>query len=45
MKYKKELRWLLFLLVPFVLLLCLHILIPLQLVTSSHALQNESYAV
>lgn len=45
MKYKKELRWLLFLLVPFVLMLCLHILIPLELVANGHALQNESYAV
>ena len=38
MKYKKELRWLLFLLVPFVLMLCLHILIPLEIVANGHVL-------
>lgn len=38
MQYRKELRWLAFILAPFTAVLCLHIVIPLQFTTNCFGL-------
>jgi hypothetical protein len=42
MKYNKEMRWLAFLLVPFVVLLSLHFLIPLAFIMQSYPIVQVS---
>lgn len=41
MKYNKEMRWLAFLLVPFVVLLTLHFLIPLAFILQSYPIVQD----
>lgn len=43
MKYKKELRWLAFILGPFIAMLSLYVIIPLQITTSFLNIFNEVY--
>jgi hypothetical protein len=42
---KKEIRWLVFLLVPFVCFLILHVLAPLLILTQSNPLLQSSYNI
>lgn len=42
---KRELRWLIFLLVPFVFLLIIHVVVPLTFLTQSTPLLQESYNI
>jgi hypothetical protein len=42
---KRELRWLIFLLVPFVFLLIIHVVVPLTFLTQSTPLLQENYNI
>jgi len=43
MKFKSEYRWLLFILIPFVVLLVIHIINPLMLLLNSQPVALNSY--
>ena len=43
MKFKTEYRWFLFILIPFIVLLVIHILCPLMLLLNSHAISVKAY--
>ena len=42
---KRETRWLVFLLLPFILLLIIHMLTPLLIITQSNPLLQSSYSI
>lgn len=44
MKFKSEYRWLMFILIPFVVLLVIHITNPLMLLLNSHPVAISSYS-
>ena len=41
MKYKKELRWLVFLLVPFFIFLTIHLILPVTFVLNSYPIFQD----
>jgi len=43
MKYKKEFRWLAFLLVPFIALLSLYVFVPLLIAGNSYSVLQNAY--
>jgi len=43
MKFKKEYRWLLFLLVPFIAFVIIHFMVPLQFVLNAQPRVTQSY--
>jgi hypothetical protein len=43
MKVKKELRWLIFLIVPFVIILTIHVVIPVTFILNSNPIFEDSY--
>lgn len=42
---KKEIRWLVFLLLPFIFLLIIHVLVPLLIITQSNPLLQSTYNI
>jgi hypothetical protein len=43
MKNKNELRWLMFMLIPFVIFLIIHFLVPLMFLLNANPIVEESY--